>query len=123
MNLIKISFFVFAGLMFAPVYSQRVIKKVSKEICDCMNKIDQKAKAVDLKQEIEACLMQGMMSDIEGLKKKYKIEEGDEKAITKMTEDILTRLVKTCPNARDIFTVISNSEEEGPSEDMIEEEK
>lgn len=123
MNLIKVSFFVFAVLMFAPAYSQKVTKKVTKEICECMDKIDQSAKATILQQESEACIMQSMISNIEGLMKEYKIKEGDEQATTKMGEEIGVKLVKDCPSAMNIFVILGNQEAPDPSEEKEEAEE
>jgi hypothetical protein len=120
MKILKIALLAGALLVFTPSFSQKVTKKVTKEICDCFDKIDPKSPMEALKQESETCIMQGMMNNIDGLVKEYKIKEDDPQAADKMGQEIGKRLVKECPSALNIFIIIG-SDEEKPAEG--EEEK
>jgi hypothetical protein len=126
MKILKIALLAGAVLVFTPSFSQKVTKKVTKEICDCFNKIDVKSPNEALKQESDACMMQGIMNNLEGLVKEYKIEEGDEAATEKMGTDIGMRLVKECPAFLTIYVAMEankEKEEKPEGEEKKEEEK
>lgn len=118
----NLSLSLFFFLLFTVAYSQKVTKKVTKDICGCFEKIDNKQSIEILERRSELCITDHMMNHAEGLIKEYDIKEGDEKGAQKMTEAIGTKLIQDCPSALAIFTIIGNSKEENSKVEIPEDE-
>jgi hypothetical protein len=118
----NLSLSLFLFLLFSMAYSQKVTKKVTKDICGCFDRIDDKQSIEILEQHSEVCITDHMMNHAEGLIKEYDIKEGDEEGAQKMTEAIGTKLIQDCPSALNIFKIIGDSKEENSKVEIPEEE-
>jgi hypothetical protein len=98
------------------------MKKVTKDICNCFDKIDQKGAPAAVKDEAEQCLISGMMASYADLVKAFKIDENDASAGEKIGQEIAMKLLKDCPSSVGIFMIIGSADDSGTEEEGGEEE-
>jgi len=87
-------------------YGQKTSDKVSDAICNCLEKkIPSVAENVHLKDSVNACFGQGMATDMEGLRKEYKMkDEGTTVELVVAIRDRLwKKLEKNCEKFKEIL--------------------
>ncbi len=75
--------------------AQKVLKKVSKEACDCFEKIDLTQASEVIDEGFAECLGNSLISHQKELEKEYKMEFS-EKLMDKMQNDMVNVLVSEC---------------------------
>lgn len=116
MKIIRLALVIAFGIFLAPAFGQKATKKTTKEICQCMDKIDPNAPIEELKRQSEQCITSGIMNNFSGLVKEYKIKDDDSDGAEKMGEAIGLKLVKECESARNIFIRMNNEGKEENTE-------
>ncbi|SHG54820.1 hypothetical protein SAMN04488109_0772 [Chryseolinea serpens] len=89
-------------------YGQKSSDRVSNEICKCLEiKIPIMAENVHVKDSINACLGQGMATDMEGLRKEYKMkDEGiTVEQIVAIRDRLWKKLEKRCEKFKEILNL------------------
>ncbi|MFL5728253.1 MAG: hypothetical protein ACJ75J_02095, partial [Cytophagaceae bacterium] len=76
-------------------YSQKVIDKISKEACDCMQKINPDGDTTAIRNEAGICMGKAMLAHAKDLNKYYKMEIGDE-LLQKIQAPLLNTLFQDC---------------------------
>lgn len=103
--------FVFVAL---PAYSQKknkVLKQVTKDICNCFTKINQDGSPLEIKNQAEECLITGMVNNYQDLEKAYNIKEEDTSMGQEIGEEIATKLLNDCPCSAGIFMIIGTADD------------
>jgi hypothetical protein len=89
-------------------YGQKSSDKVRDEICKCLEKkIPSMTENVHVKDSINACLGQGMATDMEGLRKEYKMkDEGiTVEQIVAIRDRLWKKLEKNCEKFKEILNL------------------
>lgn len=88
----------FLILAQSQILAQKVIKTISKEVCDCFNKEGKNAKKEEKKQILGNCMGQSFAKNSDGLKKEMKLDLQSENVdINKLAEQVGMELAVTCP--------------------------
>ena len=109
---IKVFLILFFATLAMPSFSQKVTKKVSKEICGCFDKIDLKGPTSTVEEQAQECILKGIVDHADELVKEYKLDPNDESAGEKIGEELGKVLVAECPKATDVFTIMGSPGEE-----------
>jgi hypothetical protein len=88
-------------------YSQKVIKKISKEACACLEKIDMNADSTELRKASSDCIANGLLSNLAGLKKELNIDVTSEESLGTVTDPLTAELFKSCPAFVKVATGLS----------------
>lgn len=125
MKTIHLLLIIFFVSLYLPSFSQKVTRKVTKEICHCFDKIDLKAPSEDVHEKAQGCILSGIMEHAEELVEEYNIDPDDEAAGEKVGRELGKRLMEHCPSAVKVFTLMGASGEQGeqPEEEGKQEGK
>ena len=96
-------------LSIFPAFAQKktATDKAMASACECINKTDKKLNKEGLKIEVEKCVTQAMLANLQGLVDEYGIDMTDEKSAYEMGKQLGIKLAAKCPAFIELF---ANSE-------------
>jgi hypothetical protein len=86
-------------------YSQNVIKKISKEACGCLEKIDLNSDSTEVTRISSDCFAIAITTNLSGLKKELNIDPARQESLDSITDPLMEELFKSCP----VFVKIATS--------------
>ncbi len=91
-------------------HAQKVIDKMVKQTCECMETIDVKGNEQYIDSSFSNCFTQALISNHEELAKKYKMEFGDE-LMTQIQPVFVNQLLAKCPKAMEVAVLVGQANE------------
>ncbi|MBC8110403.1 MAG: hypothetical protein H7Y04_05020 [Verrucomicrobia bacterium] len=86
---------------------QPLLEKMSKETCDCIKKLDQKA--TDLETQVASCVQQSMMGHMSEMGEVIDLSKMNEDIGRKMGMQLASQLAKTCPEFIEISMKVAET--------------
>lgn len=104
-------FFCLVSFLPALAQNEKLISKISKEICTCLNKYEELKTEQEVEVAMEKCIMKSAMKNLEVIKKELGIDmtEG-EMAGRQFGEVVAFELVKKCPTFLKYIMMVTTEE-------------